>query len=249
MTANQIAAAGLKEDIRHNTAYEEETARHNKAMEGIEEDRNNITSWYNTTMAGLQSDYNKAYLEYLNADMESKYALENVLANIKQQQADADAKYKYEMSIINAKATDADKAYKEAMAKVSYMNAQIDAKRAYYEGQKTEGYLADLKVKQEQAWKDLEQKKLNIEMQYQLGIYDWTTRNKELNLAQKEYDLRMKQWEDAYAAQNAAKTELLQAQTAREKSNKKLSDAQTVKTWEGIITDPVTGLVDSVMPF
>nr|QQM99842.1 putative ORF1 [Picobirnavirus sp.] len=249
MTSNQIAAASVREDIRHNKAYEEETARHNKAVESIDEERNNITSWYNTTMAGLQSDYNKAYLEYLNADMEQKYALEDVLANIKQQQADADAKYKYDMSIINAKATDADKAYKEAMSKVSYMNAQIEAKRAYYEGQKTEGYLADLKVKQEQAWKDLEQKKLNIEMQYQLGIYDWTTRNKELNLAQREYELRMKQWDDVYAEQNKAKTDLLQAQTGESKASKNLKNAQTAKTWESVVVDPITGLVDSVMPF
>jgi hypothetical protein len=238
MTANQIAAASVRESERHNQAYEQETERHNLRQESIDEERNDIQESWNTRSLELQDWYNTRYIEYLNADMDRKYELEAELNDIKQQQQDLDEWYKGEMSRLQQMDILNQSNYRDEMAKISQFNAELQQKRDYYEAQKTEAYITDLEEKRKLLQQELDDKRANIEHNYELGLISAETRDKELALAQNEFDLKQRQWDEAYKDQAAAQTQLLKQQ----------------KVQSGIkgavdIVNAATDLVDAVIPF
>lgn len=245
MTSNQIAAASQREDVRHNKAAEEETARHNIKTEENEAERNRINETYNQQSLELQDKWNALQLEFQKADADRKNEIQQQLADIKQEQQDLDEWYKRNMTEINILQASADASYKESMASINAFNAAIEAKRVYYEGQKTEASIADLKKQRELQEKQLNATLHQIEVNYTLGLLSRESREKEINLAKQKYELEKKQWEDYYAEQQKAKTNLLNAQTEESKAR---------KVYEGInagtrIIGTAVDAVDAVMPF
>jgi hypothetical protein len=238
MTANQIAAASVRENQRHNEAYEAETERHNLRQESIDEERNDIQESWNNQSLQLQDWYNTKYIEYLNADMEKKYELEKDLADIKRQQQDLDEWYKNEMARLQQMDILNQSNYRDEMAKISAFNSELQAKRDYYEAQKTESYITDLEEKRKLLQQELDDKRANIEHNYELGLISAEQRKNELALAQKEFDLKQREWNEAYKDQAQAQTQLLKQQKVQ----------TGVKSATDII-NAATDLVDAVTPF
>lgn len=256
MTANQIAAASVREGERHNQVYEQETQRHNQAAEDLQSDANRITEEHHQRADMYAKEYNDSYLAYLKASEEDKVYLESQLNDIKQQMADNDKWYNNEMAMVNRRSQEADERYKNAMATINAFDAAIEAKRAYYEGQKTENVIWEsqqnvamgfkkLQQDYEIAMKNYEARVTEINNAYQLGMISAETKSAELHLAKEQFDENVKRWNETYATQESEKTKLIQQQQKTEGSKRANLTSSTVKNY----VDIPAGLIDSVMPF
>lgn len=220
MTANQIAAQSERELERHNQTVEEETKRHNVATEELQNDANQITNSYNSTKNALTAEYNNAYLNYLNAELSEKERYQQEMNDINRQLADAESLYKHSMMQVNSLQAQTDRNYKEAVAAQGWMNAAIEAKRAYYEGQKTEAYVNDLLVQQQLKRKDLEVKESQINKQYNLGLISAEQRDTELANARMQAEARLQEVELKQHQWDEGGKELVEQQIKSEKTSR-----------------------------
>lgn len=256
MTANQIAAASVRESERHNTTYEVETERHNKEVESLTEDANRITEDHNRNQERLQKEYNDGYLEYLNAAEEDKVYLEDRLNNIKEEMGLNDKWYNEQMADINRKNQESRTNYENAIAGIQRFEADLQAKRDYYENQKTEAQTHSileeivnqkkrLELEKEKIDKDYQARITEINNSYQLGMINAETRSAELHLAKEQYDENVRRWNETMKSQEESKTKLLEEQSKTEKTKRFGTGAQGVKN----LFDIPIGLIDSAMPF
>lgn len=237
MTANQIAASSVRENERHNQAYEEETKRHNVESERIQDRINELTDQYNNQKIQNERWYNERYIDYLNASLEQKNAIESELNNIKQQQALADQNYKEHMAMYQEQLTKSESQYKSALTNLTEMDAELRKKQAYYESQKTEAYLFNINETLR-----LQEKRINSEIdrinkEYELGIINNDTRLKQIKVQEEQLELAREQW-----TTNKANIE----------SQTKLNDQNRIKSGVNAATDifsAAADLVDAIVPF
>lgn len=237
MTANQIAAASVSEEKRHNAVYEEETKRHNTETERIQDRINDITQTYNTQKVELEKWYNEKYIEYLNASLEQKQAIESELNNIKEQQMISDREYKEQMAMYQDRLSASESQYKNALTNLTEMDVALREKQAYYETQKTEAYLWNITETLR-----LTEKKINAEIdrinkEYELGLINNETRIKQIEVQNKQLELAREKW--------STEKENIQSQT-------KLNDQNRIKSGVNAATDIInsaSNLVDSILPF
>lgn len=206
MTANQIAAAGQKEEVRHNQVAESETKRHNEATEEYNRQSLDYQRQYDQQRMALEEKLTKLQLEFQTANEARKRDIEAEEMGIRQQLANVEQTYKSEMTIIEASRANADKMYKEAMTKLGQFNADIEAKRAYYENQKTEAQTWSTYFSGYLGLKKLETEKAEIQQRYELGLISAEQRNKELEMKNKELEFEQQKWDEALKAESKTRS-------------------------------------------
>lgn len=237
MTSNQISAQQVRENERHNAAYEDETKRHNVETEKIESEKNYITQQYNEQSLHLQEAYNNRYLDYLEASEADKVNIETELNHIKYQQTLNEQWYKEQMSMWTGQQTEADTIYKDRLAAVAEMDSNIRAKQAYYESQKTEAYILDLQRSYELNVQRIENEKLRIMKDYELGLINNETKLKQLEIQDRQLELERTRWETQKAN--------IESQT---KKNKQETIGAGVHSAAELINS-AANVVDSILPF
>lgn len=133
MTANQINYLLATEGIRHDMVTEDETKRHNIALEGIETRRNEIQEAYNATSLDLKKELETARLEWEKAEGSKKLELEEQMNWIRQQQADADAQYKYDMARVQESLADITAEWNANQVKLREIDQDIQSKYNEYQ--------------------------------------------------------------------------------------------------------------------
>lgn len=138
MTSNQINAESVRENERHNLAYETETNRHNLATEEIQREYNQATLDFNRNKLEVDKQLKEIELQITQSQGNKRLELEEMKNNIQQQLANIEQDYKSQMSAISAKEQESNAQYRDIMGQVSQYNADLQAKRDYYNNQKTE---------------------------------------------------------------------------------------------------------------
>lgn len=227
MTSNQIANYSAREQERHNLVYESETQRHNEKSEDLQHEANEVTRIYNSEKLANERWYNEKYIEYLNAAEGDKVALESELNRIKEIQAEADKKYKEDMSIINNEQNRIDEMYKSGMLELESENLDIKYKQQYYEGQKTEAYIADLDRQYTLAEKRYLAEVDRIEKEYELGAINAQTRMSELQNAINALQFSMTQYEQVGKSRGLSETQLNNVKAQHEQLKMALEGVKT----------------------
>lgn len=138
MTANQINAESVRENERHNAAYEAETNRHNLATEEIQREYNQATLDFNRNKLDIDKQLKEIELQITQSQGNKRLELEEMKNNIQQQLVNAEQEYKTQMAAISSKEQESNAQYRDIMGQVSQYNADLQAKRDYYANQKTE---------------------------------------------------------------------------------------------------------------
>lgn len=189
MTSNQINAAGVRENERHNQAYEDETKRHNIATEEIQSQYNQATLDFNREKLEVESQLKQLELEISKSQGDKRLELEEQKTNIQQQLALVEQRYKDEMADISSKEQQSNAQYRDIMGQVSQYNANLQAKRDYYTNQKTEA----------------ETRNLDFNRVYQSNILD---------LQNRQFGFEMSKWYDTLQSVEANRANMFNAQAS-----------------------------------
>lgn len=111
--ANQIAQQQADERERNDRAVEDETKRHNLAIEGLNKEANEIeakkaeeTKRWNEEKLALEKWYQEEYLRWQEAQGKAKLEIEATLASIEERKAVNDEEYKKWMTVLGQQEQD-----------------------------------------------------------------------------------------------------------------------------------------------
>lgn len=236
MTSNQISAAGLEENVRHNKAGEEEIARHNVVDEDIRREQNAINQRsqqadqkYKEDMIRINEKYNDTYLLLQEAQADEKARYQKELNRLEQERNDITKEYNDEMASINNKKNDLTE---QANAETRRHNEEMEVHNAG---------LRDLQDKQIEYqntyWVEsnrIADERLANELQKIRNDYNLGLTNAEINAArnllQKEQNEINYKYYELQAGKYSAEKKNIEADT-------KLKESQKIRNYAGVVSD------------
>lgn len=197
MTSNQIANRTNIESERHNVVVEAETERHNRASEQIQAQANEENRQYHERMNDIQDRYNDALLAYYNASLDHKKEYEDALAAIGKERNDLESAHNQAMESLGNRQADIDEAYKTAVAWKGLYDSSLEAKRVYYEEQKTEAYISSIANMHIENMQRIQNEAKKIQHERTMDTINQSRLDRQVKVLEEQLQFTQRKWDEA----------------------------------------------------